>query len=115
MDVGYRVHGIRDRLVVYLILVNTSSDTSCAGWTDIRRAVNTYSAGITYDSVSTDVGDIKPLSLSLSRNDPLVGYSFRRKFMGVKEREKSSKETCPRDNKNGSDADPRQILQISSH
>lgn len=61
MDGGYRVHGIRDRLVVYLILVNTSSDTSCAGWTDIRRAVNTYSAGITYDSVSTDVGDIKPV------------------------------------------------------
>lgn len=55
------------------------------------------------------------LSLSLFRNDPLVGYSFRRKFMGVKKREESSKETCPRDNKNGSDADPRQILQISSH
>lgn len=33
------VHGIRDRSVIYLILVNTSGDPSETGWSDIRRAV----------------------------------------------------------------------------
>lgn len=42
---GDRVHGITDCLVVYLILVNTSHDPSWTGWSDIRRAVNTFFLG----------------------------------------------------------------------